>query len=251
MKVVFLGVGEAFDTNIPNNSHLVLSESKVLLDCGYSVPQQLWKHSEDPDFLDAIHISHRHADHYFGLAPLLYRMKQDRRKKPMTVVCQKDLVVPIKEMLDLGYRELEQKVGKVYDLRFVGVEEGETIQINELSLSFAPTVHIVPNYAVRVSDGVHSVCYSGDGNYNGRTEELYEGSDLVIHEAFLLDKRTTAHGCITDVVEMAKRNGVGCLALTHLDRNFRRHELDKARRLVQGGDVKVIIPEPGDTYNLR
>ncbi|MEF9476067.1 MAG: hypothetical protein L0958_05190 [Candidatus Mariimomonas ferrooxydans] len=64
MEIVFLGVGEAFDETVPNNSHVVLSDTTILLDCGYSVPAQLWKYNANPSFLDAIYISHRHADHY-------------------------------------------------------------------------------------------------------------------------------------------------------------------------------------------
>jgi len=30
MKIIFLGVGEAFDENIPNNSHLVVTEKTML-----------------------------------------------------------------------------------------------------------------------------------------------------------------------------------------------------------------------------
>ncbi len=41
MKIIFLGVGEAFDENLPNNSQLVMSgKTNLLLDCGFTVPQQ-------------------------------------------------------------------------------------------------------------------------------------------------------------------------------------------------------------------
>ena len=33
MKIIFLGVGEAFDETLPNNSHLILSDTNLLLDC--------------------------------------------------------------------------------------------------------------------------------------------------------------------------------------------------------------------------
>lgn len=54
MKIIFLGVGEAFDENIPNNSHLIISEkTKVLLDCGLTSAPQMWKFNSDPSYLDA------------------------------------------------------------------------------------------------------------------------------------------------------------------------------------------------------
>ena len=74
MKVVFIGVGEAGDENYPNNSSIILSDTKLLLDCGFAVPQQLWRYNADQDLVDAIYISHMHADHYFGIPVLLIRM---------------------------------------------------------------------------------------------------------------------------------------------------------------------------------
>ena len=93
MKIVFLGVGEAFDENYPNNSSLVLTDkTKLLLDCGFTVPSQVWKFNPDPSLLDAIYISHRHGDHFLGLPALFLRMWEGGRKRDLEVICQKDKV---------------------------------------------------------------------------------------------------------------------------------------------------------------
>jgi len=90
MKVIFLGTGEAFDENYLNNSSLVITgKTKLLLDCGMTTPYQLWKYNNDQNLLDAVYISHSHADHYFGLPALLVRMWEEKRKKPITVFSQK------------------------------------------------------------------------------------------------------------------------------------------------------------------
>jgi len=89
MNIKFLGVGEAFDERYPNNSHvLVANNTNLLVDCGYSVPQQWWKLGKDANFLDAIYISHKHADHFFGLLVLLMRIWEEGRTKPLAVICQ-------------------------------------------------------------------------------------------------------------------------------------------------------------------
>ena len=103
MKVVFLGVGEAADENHPCNSHLILSKTNLLLDCGYSIPRQVWKYNKDKDLIDAIYISHLHADHCFGLPALLIRMMEEKRTKPVAIICKTEFVTQIKQIIDLGY----------------------------------------------------------------------------------------------------------------------------------------------------
>lgn len=73
MRVIFLGVGEAFDAALPNNCHLILSETTLLLNCGFSAVQQVWQYNGEADFLDAVFISHLHGDHCFGLPSPLAR----------------------------------------------------------------------------------------------------------------------------------------------------------------------------------
>ena len=82
MRVTFVGVGEAFDENLPNTSILVESAaSSILLDCGFSAPRAFWKAADNAEGLDMIHVSHFHADHYFGIPALLARFTQEGRTK--------------------------------------------------------------------------------------------------------------------------------------------------------------------------
>lgn len=86
MKIIFLGVGEAFDENYPNNSQLIATDkTKLLSDCGFTVPSQLWKYNPDPNFLDLINISHQHSDHFFGLPAVLLRMWEGGRERDLTI----------------------------------------------------------------------------------------------------------------------------------------------------------------------
>ena len=244
MKVIFLGVGEAFDENFPNNSHLIVSEkTNLLLDCGCTTPTQLWKFNNDQSFLDAVYISHRHADHYFGIPALLYRMREEERKKPLTIICQDNKI--IKDIIDYGYKGLYSKLG--FDINFIEVEESQTIQFNDLKLLFALTTHSTSNFAIKIDDGKKSLCYSGDGGFNEKTEELYKNSDIVIHEAYFYDEKKIGHGCIIDLIKMAERSNVKCLALTHIHRDLRK-ELKKKK--ISSKKVKIIIPKPFDKFKV-
>ena len=159
MKITFLGVGEAFDENTPNNSHLIVTEkTKLLLDCGYSIPQQLWKFNSDPNFLDAIYISHQHSDHFFGLYPILMRMWEDGRKRDFFIISQKDLI----DFMNYAYKGFLEKFK--YKINVIKVKEGESISFQDLSLSFQKTVHSGENFAIKVTDNKKTMAYSGDGS---------------------------------------------------------------------------------------
>jgi ribonuclease BN (tRNA processing enzyme) len=248
MKVVFLGVGEACDENYPNNSHLILSDTALLLDCGYSVPGQLWKYNPEPSFPDAIFISHDHADHYFGIPALLVRMWEEKRTNPLTFICPKGLKRLIEGLIERGYKNLYN--GLPFAVKYLEVMEGQKVSFNELSLSFASTLHSARNLAIRVDNGFNSVCYSGDGMFDEKTEKLYSNADLVIHESYFYDRATSGHACITGLIDMAKRNNIKCLALTHLHRNMRKSESERISLAITGENVKVILPEPFEEYTL-
>ena len=248
MKVIFLGVGEACDEDVPNNSHLIVSDTVLLLDCGYSVPGQLWKYNPDHAFLDAIYISHRHADHYFGIPALLVRMWEEKRTKPLTFICPGGLKEVIGELIEYGYKTLTDKFE--FEIYFKEAEKRQSIMFNELNLKFAPTIHSVENFAIKVSDGRNTVCFSGDGMFNGETEKLYRDSDLVIHESYSLDQRIPGHACITDLLHMAQRNHIKCLALTHLQRDLRKHEIGHIEHKISQKKLKIIIPEPFEEYSF-
>ncbi len=249
MKVVFLGVGEAFDENYPNSSVLVHTpETKLLLDCGYSIPPQLWRYNSDKDFLDAVYITHCHADHYFGFPAVLLRMWEDGRKKPLRLICQKGHRKTIEDMLEIAYPGFSKKFE--FSLEFTEVTPDQSLNLNDLTLSFAATSHSLPNLALKVSGGKSSFCYSGDGMFNEKTEILYQGSDLVIQETYLLDVEKIGHANIMQLIEMAKRRGVKCVALTHLNRYFRRDEIQRIREIISGESIKILLPETLDEYEL-
>lgn len=249
MKIQFLGVGEAFDNNLPNNSILIISDkTNLLLDCGYSVPQQWFKLNKKPDFLDVIYISHRHADHFFGLPVLLMRMWEEGRQKPITIICQEGLQEFFKNFLETGYKGFSKKFK--YKINFVGVKSGEAINFNDLELSFAKTAHSIENLAVRISNKKTAICYSGDGNFVKETEDLYKDSDLAIQETYLYDKKKIGHASIKDSIEMAERNSIKCLALIHMQRDFRKNILPKMSDKIISGKTKIIIPKLLEEYKL-
>ncbi|MBI2547640.1 MAG: ribonuclease Z [Candidatus Aenigmarchaeota archaeon] len=240
MEVVFVGSGEAFDENRHNISILVNSKTKLLLDCGYNVPQSLWEYNSNPNFLDGVYISHFHADHYYGVLPLILRMEEDGRKKEFTIIGQKGVKESILNALELSWKGWSDLTRYPFNIEFV--EIGGSLSFNELELSFALTSHVIPNYAIKVALKERSMCYSGDGAPTEESKNLYQGTNLLAHELCTPDKPVGGHATVKDIVKLLQETKLGRLALVHIMRTFLKRR-DIILNEFQGLKSDVFIPD--------
>ncbi|MCE5334979.1 MAG: MBL fold metallo-hydrolase [Desulfobacteraceae bacterium] len=254
MRVKFIGVGEAFDENYTNTSLLVRTERDgksvaVLMDCGFTAPPGVWRDCPDPDGLDAVWISHFHGDHFFGLPALLTRYWETKRAKPLIIVSQEGVEEVVAQALRLAYPAILEKLP--FDLRFETLEPGTSADIAGLAWKSALNGHGQRDLAVRLSDGEKTVFYSGDGRATEETLSLASGSDLIAHEAFLLDRDMPGHGSIMQSIDFAARAKARMLALVHIARHERR---ERRKQILQALDsvtgLRAFMPEPGFEVEL-
>jgi ribonuclease BN (tRNA processing enzyme) len=249
MKVEFVGVGEAFDETLPNNSQVLeWNGYRLLIDCGYAVPHALWKKHPDPEYLDAVYISHPHADHYFGLPSYLVRLAEDGRKRMIEVFCPSGVKAAVSEMIECGYRGILGKIS--LSMRIREVKQGELLELAGARLEFAQSAHPVRNFAIAISHDDRKYAYSGDGNFTPGTSALYRNCALLAHEAYCLGPPFHGHASIGEVIAMAERAEVKTLALTHLRRDIRKNRRAEIDALIAQSTIKVMIPEPGDVFEL-
>lgn len=248
MKIIFLGVGDAFDETLPTNSSLIISEkTSLMLDCGDSAVRQLWKIKKGDDSIDALYVTHYHPDHLFGISSMLDRMLlYKKRTKPLTIICSKKVQEKIVQLRECIFKSTSNQDG--FKVNLIDIEPGQTLKFQDLELSFSPTVHSAENIAVRVSDGKNAMAYSGDGSPS--SGDLYKNLDFLILETYLYDEEKVGHSSIVSGIKFAEDNNVKCLALTHISRDFRKKELPNLRDKIKSDKAKIIIPEPMDEYNL-
>jgi ribonuclease BN (tRNA processing enzyme) len=254
MEITFLGVGEAFDENLPNTSMLVVTEYQekpvtVLLDCGYSVPPRFWQLGLHVETLDAIWLSHFHADHAFGLPALLVRLWEEKRTTDLHILGQKGIESFVLRCLDLAYPNFLPRLG--FSMRFMEVEPGEPAVALGLSWRTAVNDHPQRDLALRLDAEGKSVFYSGDGRPTSETRALAEGVHLIVHEAFHLSTDTPGHGTIAGCIEMAVATRAKRLALVHIQRQVRRERFAEIKELANSAkNLEVLIPEPGDRITI-
>lgn len=244
MKALVLGAGEAFDESFPNTSVLIESETNLLLDCGFSVPQQLWRSGVR---VDALYLTHAHADHFFGVPAVLARMCDEPRTQPLPIITQYDVWLRLRQLLELAYPGSEAK--RTFTLEFLEASPSRPLPLNELTLTFAPTRHGISNLAIRVAKGDRSICLSGDGAFTPQSQALYQGADLLFHEAYSFEQRNS-HSHIEDVVAMAVESQVKRLALTHIERNIRQNERARLEALRHDTGIAVLLPKGGERIGV-
>jgi ribonuclease BN (tRNA processing enzyme) len=226
-----LGCGEAFDTGLGNNSCLLYDGARgrpaarkrcptVLFDCGYQVPERLWRLPRIYPGLDAVVLTHFHADHAFGLGPLLVRFAEEKRTAPLCVFGSRGIGIYFRRLLDLAYPGMRFHLP--FEVRFCELEERDSVEWEGLTLSTARSRHSVLNLAVRVEGRGISFAVSGDGQLTDATRELYAGVQLLLHEVYTVDERLDNHcdlGTLSAYVAGARIARVG---ITHVRRTDKK-----------------------------
>jgi ribonuclease Z len=247
LEVIFLGVGEAFDEELPNTSILIrcvegASPVTLLLDCGFTTPPQFWREVPDADTLDGIWVSHFHGDHFLGLPALLVRIWEEGRCKALTVIGQRGIKSITRRALDLAYPHFYEKME--FPMRFLELEPGKDREILGLSMRAAETSHPQRDLALRIEARGKSIYYSGDGKPTAECVELARGSQLIIQEAFHMETEIQGHGTAMGSIDMARSCGASNLALVHIQRKARNQVIQKLQGYSEGS-LKVMVPEPG------
>ncbi|HEU4656404.1 MAG TPA: MBL fold metallo-hydrolase [Capillimicrobium sp.] len=264
MRITVLGKSPAWqDANGACSGYLVEEDDTcLLLDCGNGVFSKLRRFRDYVD-VDAVVVSHLHADHFLDLVPFAYALIYSPRQQPVPVHRWPGTDNPARPRLFAPpraretFRQVtgawgaEELIEKAFDL--CEYDPGQTLEVGPLRLRFHAVPHFVPAWAIAISsvNGGGRFTFGAD---SAPTEELIEfarGSDLLMLEATLpRPERTGMRGHLTpgEAGDHGSRAGVKQLVITHfpdeLDEQWVRVEAERAF----GGAVHVA--REGDVYTV-
>lgn len=132
----------------------------------------------DPDLVDAVFLSHLHADHCLDIAPFVVWHRYSGRASKKHV----PLYAPVaaERRLALAYDADGDGITDVFD--FVPVGPG-SFPLGPFAVTLARTVHPVECYAIRLTADGRSFVYTGDTGPCERVVELAHGADVLLAEA--------------------------------------------------------------------
>jgi ribonuclease BN (tRNA processing enzyme) len=168
----------------------------------------------DPGDVDAIFLSHLHADHCLDVVPFVVWHRYAARDRPPRV----PLYAPLgaDRRLALAYDESGDPLTDVFD--FVPVGPG-SFSLGPFEVRTARTAHPVECYAIRLEAAGRSLVYTGDTGPCDGVVDLARGADVFLAEAAHPEVEGlpgALHLTGRQAGEHALAAGVGRLLLTHV-----------------------------------
>jgi ribonuclease BN (tRNA processing enzyme) len=245
------------------SGYLVAGEGvNLLLDCGSGVFGKL-RAVIDYAAVDAIVVSHLHADHILDLVPYASGLIYAPRHQPVPVDGWPGTDDPPRPRLlaPPGARGTFRRLCAASGMNEGHIERGFALQeydpgqplaVGELELRFQPVPHFLPTHAVSVVSRGRRITYSADSSPSDDLCAFARDTDLLLIEATLpRPEREGPRGHLTpeEAGEHGRRAAARRLVLTHisdeLDADWARREAERAF----GGPVEVA--HEGAVYRVR
>ena len=243
MKITTIGWWGAYpNAGQATSGYLLESEDfSVLIDCGSGVLTQL-QHYTTLQAIDAVVLSHYHADHVADIGCLQYAarilMDLGQRKQPLKIYGHAE-----DNNFD-GLNYLQYSTGFAFDSQ-------TNLQLGPLTFTFCRNIHPDPCYSMRVEENGRALVYISDTGYTDDLVEFAGKADLLLCESSLYDEfqgRIPGHLTAGETGRIAAAAGVQHLVLTHLP-HFGNHGrlVEQARKKYNG---PVELATTGKSWQL-
>ncbi len=263
IEVTFLGTGSAMPPyDRGNTAFTVRTEDLLFLaDAGPSVFGDLQRAGIEPGQVDAVFLSHGHADHILGFPQLALLQKFQTKEPPLRIYCTSAVREAVSYITKLAFPEAADGLPK-FD--WIELAEGPRqshditpdIQLTT-DLVFGPPYMPVLGLRLDFFDKGVSLAFSADTAPSDTVASLATGCDLLIHEASFsatlqpdVSPELFFHSDARQAGQIAARAGAKRLALVHLSSlhgNHRRVLTEEAAEHFKG---LILVPDDGDVIQL-
>ena len=240
MRLQFVGCGDAFGSGGRFNTclHLTGAHANVLIDCGASSLVAMKRIGIDRNAIDAIIVTHFHADHFGGIPFfILDAQLVTKRQRPLVLAGPPGLQGWYERLFATtfpGERSLP------FPLTLIEVEIGRANAVAGLQVIPFPVGHdekAGPCLAYRIEAENKVFCYSGDTAWTETLIGAARGADLFICECYVYEKDLRAHMSLHVLREKLPLLGARRTVLTHMSDDMLAHARDVALETAQDGMI--------------
>lgn len=219
---------------------------RLLLDLGNGAIGPLQKHAP-LDEIDAVALSHLHADHCLDLCAfyVVRKYHPDGPMRRLPVYAPEGAADRMARAYDIPP---DPGMKQEFDFRRF---PDEPFEVGPFTVTARRVEHPVPAYALRISDGRAAITYSGDTGPCSSLDEVAKDCDLLLAEASFVDgddNPDSLHMTGRDAAETAERAGVGRLVLTHIPAWYSPERVLAEARPHFSGDTALAFP--GAVYDV-
>lgn len=239
MRMTVLGGGGAWPTPERGCGGYLIDEAgfRLLVDPGYATVPQLLKDVPAGD-VDAVLVSHGHADHCADLNPLLRVRHLSADPPPALPVFA--LTGAVDAVLALDGQMLTA------DYALHEFAAGDRFAVGPFQVTTRALRHFVPNVGLRLDIGAVAVAYTGDGGADPQVVDLAADASLLLAEAtfpeHVPEDSAGQLASARQAGEYAAAARVRHLVLTHLWPGTHPDAAAQAARLSFDGPISVAVP---------
>lgn len=198
MEFRFVGSGDAFGSGGRLNTcfHVTGDQVNFLIDCGASSLIGLKAQRVDLNAIQAIFVTHFHADH-FGGVPFFMLDAQffSKRTQPLAIIGPPGLAAWTPRVLETAFPGSSATQPK-FELSLIELQAQDEREIAGVRVRPHQVQHGNPGgpfFAYRFEAEGHTIAYTGDTEWTDERIAAAHDVDLFIAEAYFFDKKVNLH----------------------------------------------------------
>lgn len=236
-RITFVGTGDAFGSGgrLQTCFHVRTPELAFLIDCGATTCIGMKRCGIGHDDIDAVIISHFHADHFAGLPFLLIEGRVIGRTRPLHIVGPpgiRERVAQAMEVLFPGAGAPGE-----FPVEYTEYRDSESVDAGTMSITAWPVVHAPATspHALRIDVAGRTIAYSGDTEWADALIDVAKDADVFICEVSGFDGPVGIHLDYPSLLE--HRPDIVCrrMVITHMGTAV----LDNADTVAAGLDATI------------
>lgn len=234
MEVTVVGFWGAYPAQGEATSSYLFEKDdfRLLIDCGSGALAQLPKYI-DPYDLDAVVLSHYHSDHIADVGVLQHLIK-----------VQNQIRNEARNLNIYGHAENQSAFAELTSSHTTGIayQPNESLNLGPFTITFLKTIHPVPCFAMRVTDGAKTVVYTADSSYQDQFIPFSNHADLLITDCNFYEEQDGSkpgHMNSKEGALIAEKAQVKTLLLSHQPHFWDRSQLASEAKKYYSGTVRL------------